>query len=390
MATITVNWENRSKDRNPTLNTVERVTQVGFDSVYADVQVMASGNTGDLDPTADTGTYTDDTVEEGNHYTYRVITTNGTQTATSLPTKTSYVYDPRDDLGYSAGWPVEVSTYNLQTSPVIHIDAQRQYGYSDTNNEVIGDAYSCVRYDRDSNISTIGVFGEPLFDSRPVTYTETKTRYMLSKTSTPYRGGTATSDLTTAKLVPSLLNNISLSDEFTLGLAVYLGYEQDVATDTTYNINQSGTDNQTYTTSTITWNGSRVSIDTPFGSWNYSRGYVSNWLVFMIRGVNTSASYTAGNSGIQMWENGQYTGRSPITSNNNSYHDSSGTAGLFHLSATNDFNILPGDGDLTSTGLSEYILFDSALNDTELTVVNTYLCEKYGIFTNVIGPGDLI
>jgi len=391
MATITVNWENKSKDRSPTLNTIERTTLVGFDNQYANVQTIASGNTGGLDPTTDTGTYDDNTVVEGNHYTYRVTVTDGVNTATSLSTKTSYVYDPRDDIGYTSGWPVEVSTYNLGTSPILHIDAQRQYGYSDINNEVIGDAYSCVRYDKNSNISTVGVFGQPLFDSRPVTFnSQTKTRYMLSKTSTPYRGGTGTSDLTTTKLVPSILNNVSLSDEFTLATAVYLGYETDIATDTTYIINQPGTDNQTYNTTTITWNGSRVSVETPFGNWSYSRGYISNWLVFIVRGVNTPTSYSAGSSGIQMWENGQYTGRSPVTSNNNSYHDPVGTAGLFHLSTTNDFNILPGDGDSTSTGLSEYILFDSALNDSELTVLNSYLCEKYGIFTNVIAPGDLI
>ena len=362
MSEITIRWENSSRFKNSTANTVYRSTLLGFDNQHANIQTMTTGSTGTLSPTAVSGSYVDNSVQEGNHYLYRVEVTDGSQTAISLSTKTSYVYDPRDDLGYSDGWPAETSTYITDVAPVFHFDAQRQYGHSHTHNEIIIDASSFVRHDRENVINTVGVHGEPLFDSRPVNLIN---RFMISKTQNPHRGAGATASNVDTKLLPQLSSDVTVSDQFTLAVVAYQKYVG-IGVESTHQLSNTGGGSTLYDPNTITWSSSSVSVDTGFGSWTFNRTLNSNWAVWIMRGVNTPAAFNNNDTGVQMWENGIYTGRTAI-GNSDSYHGS-GNIGLIHYDASDIFDLLPNTGSEVSAGISEYILFDTALEKQDINL----------------------
>ena len=92
------------------------------------VEVLATGNTGGLDPEIANGSYTDSTVEGGKDYSYRAVTFGGNQNAESVHIGPKFVPDVNNELGYPGGYPETAARFNIATTPLIHLDFKRVIG----------------------------------------------------------------------------------------------------------------------------------------------------------------------------------------------------------------------------------------------------------------------
>lgn len=126
MATIDLNWTNNSQGLNAQGTRIERVTGGNFTT--GNVEVIATGNTGGLDPELANGSYTDSTVEGGKDYSYRAVTFGGSQNAESTHIGPKFVPDVDNELGYPGGYPETAARFNIATTPLIHLDFKRVIG----------------------------------------------------------------------------------------------------------------------------------------------------------------------------------------------------------------------------------------------------------------------
>lgn len=342
---VTIQWYNTSTKIQPTHTTIQRSKRLCFNHTQAEIEVIASGDKHGLDPRSETGYYIDDDVELNECYSYRVITHQNDLKAASVSTDHIYVYDLENELGYTDGAPATVCTYNINTSPVLHLDACRLVGYSNRHNDTITSPASLVRFNK-TPIKSIYTKGEPIFDSTTI---NGENVFIVSKTKTPVNQHNETSCLKTAQIYGKFVDDYTL-EKYTAFIVVYDGY---VDRNLQNNINLTNKHS-------INWSAQKISYSFPSGSQTINRANQNDIKIFCIR---------ADEKKTHAWENNTLVYKKSHTKNKNK----------IIFSQKTDLKFLPNENKNMSSGLNEYIMFDEALNEYQIRTTFQYLCNKYSI-----------
>ena len=428
-SSIDINWTNRSASVQPPpdKNIVERVEQSRFDdlSAAADTQVLAEGAGGALSPTAATGTYTDDTLEVGRNYSYRVVAERGSQKKASIPTDYIHTYDPAVELGYPGGTP-EVANYTCSVAPHSHIDMQYTSAVSTAYDDPIITMEPAIRTGditlrRDANsTSEENVFldEQTLSNGRKI---RTPRLQQYGTTSGPEHNITY---LTTTK------PNIFSRDEMTMFAVLHDPLNKGYSFQNPTSYTSSSTLSRTYEpphdigpyTSDASLPGAWGGIPiTEVRSTKSSSGAVDHLLKFSVNNISYSATMPnptfsiicirlkmsealalANNIKMQMWQNGALVGNSAdltdITIHGRITGKHSKIAWNKNFGAYNFTpNMLPGGSYYSSryyewamVTKTEFLLFPHALEAEDINNVYGYLCNKYDVGQTIIQSSQLI
>jgi len=342
---VTIQWYNTSTKIHPTHTTIQRSKRLCFNHSQAEIKVIASGDKHGLDPKSETGYYIDDDVDLNECYSYRVITHQENLKAASISTDHIYVYDLVNELGYAEGVPTTVCTYNISTSPVLHLDARRLSGYSNKHNDIVTSPASLIRSNR-TPIKSIYTRGEPIFDSISINGDD---MFIIGKTKTSINQHNETSCLKTAQIYGKFVDDYQL-DKYTMFIVVYDGYTDQKSQN---NINITNKHS-------INWSSQKISYSLPSGSQTINRVNQNDIKIFCIQ-VNEKKTYA--------WENNTLVYKKSHTKNKNK----------INFSQKTDLKFLPNENKNLSSGLCEYIMFDENLNTHQIKTTFQYLCNKYSI-----------
>lgn len=416
-STVDINWTNRSASIQPApdKNLVERVDQSRFDDLSAasDTQILAEGAGGSLSPTAATGSYTDDTLQPGRNYSYRVVAQRGEERKASIPTDYVYTYNAAQELGYPGGTP-ENAAYMCSVAPLSHIDVQRLPGVSTKHNDPIlnfrpasrhGDFYFGRPADA---IPDDQIYLEEQTLSNGNTLRITKDKYYGIVQNGPYNA--------THLYNPG--DNVGSFTGMTMFLVSYdplsMGYQYaNILGGTSQGIVDPSVTDLTVPLSSRSGQGLQLDLRaygqtgqisfSPATSTNITR-YVqwdpSNFDIICLRWKATAELAGANNEKIQAWRNGVYIGES----DNLSHSTYTGRQAGVHNSTTWNRNYVPiayrGENNPLSIYSyyyerrrvmpSELILFDTALNLEDVNSVYSYLGNKFGVQTHMIPSSILI
>ena len=341
---ITLQWKNTSTDRSPTGTSIQRCSKVNFNHPLAQVEIVAHGNTDGLDPLKENGWWVDDNVESNNAYMYRVLTHRGDEKTASPTTGFIHCIDHDKDIGYPGGTPTKSKTYNIDISPVIHIDSNRLTNVDDTKNTIITDAQSLLRHNK--IIECINTTGDPIVDSH---VNNNQSQNIVCKTITSINSVNYTRDLKKSQIYYNL-NNSYIFDKYTIFSVIYNGYNTSES-DNEYNITTNGC---------IKWNNQKISIQLPSGNKTITRHIDSLYQVICLR---SSPEHTS------MWENSRLLYNKKHTKNKNK----------LDITPKSNINILPNHNKNINSGLCEYIMFDTLLDDHTLNIVSQYIHNKYNL-----------
>ena len=414
-STVDINWTNRSASIQPPpdKNLVERVDQSRFDDLSAtsDTQILAEGAGGQLSPTIPTGSYTDDTLQPGRNYSYRVVAQRGDERKESIPTEYVYTYNAAQELGYPGGTP-ENAGYMCSVAPLSHIDIQRIPGISTKHNDPILNFRSASRHgDIYFGRSTDAVPDDQIYLEEQTlsngnTLRTTKDRYYGLDQQAPYN--------TTRLLNPG--DNVGSFTGMTVFMVSYdpldKGYEYtNILNGTSSGINDPDAD-QSLPAAQRTGFGFDLDVRSSGHSGGFQFGTSgtpvvrsvqwspSNFDIICIRWKCSAQLASAGNERLQGWRNGVYIAETGDYSGS-TY---SGRLAGVHNNVGWNRNFVPLAFRGSNTPLSdfsyyygrrrimpnEYILFPSALNIEDMNNVTSYLGNKFGVQTSLITVTDLI
>ena len=398
MATSELTWNNNSGQLTPgpTANKVERIEQLDFNHINADshTTILADGSTGGLDPTAASGSYTDDSIALDKHYAYRIKTFRDSSYVTGDQGDHRYVYDISEELGYPGGYP-ETATYNIATSPDIHLDAARQprYNYAASGGEM---AYLGVDEILRHNDTPHDILITPSSASASPNLASVtlngKVRRMLYQPTSNVRdigvrmqgsaGGNyyTSPDGYTIFVVCRVYNNNTISYSKILGGDVAGNVARDGVY---YSANSLGIAGDTYSASFM---GA-----TTYAQATHITSYPEN-IILGLRLNNSNAQYNAGVIKGQIFEAGELIGTSDDLKNK-SYHGSGSSfgdsRGAYHLDEGNGTMIFIGSS-FHEHGFFEYLMFPEALSSGEMNQVFSYLGNKYNRTPTELQQSDLI
>ena len=417
-STVDINWTNRSASIQPPpdKNLVERVDQSRFDDLSAtsDTQILAEGAGGSLSPTAATGSYTDDTLQPGRNYSYRVVAQRGDERKESIPTEYVYTYNAAQELGYPGGTP-ENAGYMCSVAPLSHIDIQRIPGVSTKHNDPIlsfrsasrhGDIYFGRALDATPDDH---IYLEEQTLSNGNTLRTTKDRYY----------GIAEDGPTDAYNITKLYNpgpNVGSFTGMTVFMVSYdpldMGYEYtNILHGAESGIYDPDADQNLPPTERAGYGfdldvrsfGHRGTFQFGTSAKRWQRAIQwspSNFDIICIRWKCSAQLALAGNERLQGWRNGVYITE---TDDYSTSTYSGRLAGVHSFSSWNR-NYVPlafvgNNKPISSFSYyygrrrimpNEYILFDSALNIEDMNNVTSYLGNKFGVQTSIITVADLI
>jgi len=414
-STVDINWTNRSASIQPApdKNLVERVDQSRFDDLSAtsDTQILAEGAGGSLSPTAATGSYTDDTLQPGRNYSYRVVAQRGDERKESIPTEYVYTYNAAQELGYPGGTP-ENAGYMCSVAPLSHIDIQRIPGVSTKHNDPILNFRPASRHG--------DIYFGRAADANPSEhiYLEEKTLSngnTLRITKDKYYGIVQNSPSNTTQLF-NPRDNIGSFTGMTVFMVSYdpldMGYQYtNIINGTSSGVNDPDAD-QSLAASLRTGYGLQIDVRSYGHSGGISFGTSgtqnqrsvqwspSNFDIICLRWKHSAALALDSNEKIQGWRNGVYITESEDLSQS-TY---SGRLAGVHTSTGWNRNYIPlafrgGNYPLSSFSYyyerrrvmpNEYILFPSALGVEDMNNVTSYLGNKFGVQTSLITVSDLI
>lgn len=341
---ITLQWKNTSTDRSPTGTSIQRCSKVSFNHPLAHIEVVAHGNKKGLDPLKENGWWIDDNVESNTPYMYRVITHREDEKTASPATNFIHCIDHDNDIGYPGGIPTCCKTYNIDISPVIHIDANRLTDVDNTRNSVIVDAQSLLRHNK--IIECINTTGDPIVDLH---VNNNQSQNIVCKTATSISSVNYTRDIKKSQLTYNLNDNYNF-DNYTIFSVIYNGYNTD-DDNNEYNLTTNGC---------IKWDNQKISIQLPSGNKTISR-HVDN--LYQVVCLKSSPEQTS------VWENGRLLYNKKHIKNKNK----------LDITSKNNINILPNHNKSVNSGLCEYIMFNTSLNDQNLNIVSQYIHNKYYI-----------
>lgn len=426
-SSIDINWTNRSASVQPPpdKNIVERVEQSRFDdlSAVADTQVLAQGAGGALSPTAATGTYTDDTLEVGRNYSYRVVAERGSQKKASIPTDYIHTYDPAVELGYPGGTP-EVANYTCSVAPHSHIDMQYISAVSTTYDDPIITMEPAIR----TGDITLKRAADSTSEENVFLDEQTISNGRKIRTPRLQQYGTTSGPEHNITYLTTTENNILSRDEMTMFVVLHdpLNKGYSFQNPTAYSTSSARTyepphDPGAYATDASqpgSWGGIPI---TEVRSTKSSSSATDHLLKFTVNNISYSATMPnpdfsiicirlkmsealalANNIKMQMWQNGalvdnsadltditihgRITGKHSKISWNKNF-------GAYYF--TPDLN--PGGSNYSTryyewamVTKTEYLLFPSALEAEDINNVYGYLCNKYGVDQTIIPSSQLI
>lgn len=352
--TLQINWDNNCVVNQHNRLYLQRVKQLNFTHSSAEINIIEDDQTKNIDLASPVGSYQDNTVSPDNHYAYRVIVESEGVKYPSVPTNHMYVPDVKHDIGYEQGTPSRVMTYNINSSPRLHLDSSRLHGVSDQSNDVIRDARSLVRHNTIDHVRSVCVQGDPVFDSRHV---GDHKRYICARTDIPYNQSRSTQHKNKTSMYPVVTDDVILPSA-TLFIAVYTEY----SINTCVHIK---TSNQHH----VTWSTDKVSFTTPHGSQTHKRVSDTPWAVFMIKHDMNNVS---------LWENGVQV----CVINHDNQRDTS-----FNWTPRSKIDLLGSTKH--NCGFSELLLFDHVGDFDLINTVSHYLFDKYNISHTYIDPRDI-
>ena len=346
---ITLQWSNTCTTSNPTDISIQRCANVHFRHPKAKIENIVRGRNEGLDPSLDSGWYIDNDIELNNSYCYRILTHRGDEHAASIVTEFIYTYDVRSELGYIGGLPEKVYTYNIKNIPIIHIDANRTTDSLCEYNDVIINTKSLLRSNK--IIENITATGELLVDNDD-------NQKIICKSKTPNNLNNSTTDTKKTHLNYCVSENISC-DVFTVFAVVYCGYTTDEQNE--YEIVPG-----VFTR----WTDKQIVFSLPSGTRTISRVNEDKYKILCVR-VTSDQTHC--------WENSKRCYMKKHTKNKNKCT----------WSNKKQYDILPNNRKQTASGLCEYIVFDSALDAKNMSIVDQYLSKKYNTTSNNIDITDL-
>lgn len=425
-SSIDINWTNRSASVQPppNKNIVERVDQSRFDdlSAAADTQVLAEGAGGALSPTAATGTYTDDTLEAGRNYSYRVVAERGSQKKASLPTDYIYTYDPATELGYPGGTP-EVANYTCSVTPHSHIDMQYISAVSTTYDDPIITMDSAIR------TGDIQLKRAADSTSEEHVFLDEQTLSNGRKIRTPrlQQYGTTSGPQNNITYLTTTENNIFSRDEMTMFVVLHdplnkgYSFTNPTAYGTSPRTYEPPHDPGTYTTDASlpgSWGGIPI---TEVRSTKSSSSATDHQIQLRVNNVSYSATMPnpafsiicirlkmsealalANNIKMQMWQNGalvvntadltNITIHGRITGKHSSLQWNKNFGAYYFTPDLNPSgsNYSTRYYDYAMVTKTEYLLFPSALEAEDINNVYGYLCNKYDVDQTIIPSSQLI
>jgi hypothetical protein len=346
---ITLQWSNTCTTSTPTEISIQRCSNVHFRHPKATIKTLIKGNRDGLDPLQNTGWYIDNDIELNNSYCYRILTHRDSESAASVITDFIYNYDIVSELGYPTGVPEQTYTYNINYTPVIHVDANRTTGSLCECNDKINNIESSLRSNKIiENITTVG---DVILDSDNI-------QKIICKTQTPNNLENETRNIIKTHLNFCVSENITYNN-FTVFGVVYCGYENN--TQNTYEIVPG---------INILWSKNNVTFSLESGTRKVSRDSDEQYYIFCIR-VTPEQTHA--------WENSRRIYRRKHLKNKNKCT----------WTPRKQYDILPNSKKQIPAGLCEYIVFDDALSTSNMSVVNQYLSKKYNISNSNIDITDL-
>lgn len=343
---ITVKWINNGVSYQPTETVVQRCDRLGFRHKNAVIETVASGSVDGLDPSKDYGYFYDD-VEMDQTYHYRIITKNNEGKAPSVPTPPFFVFDQDNEIGYPRGNPESVTTYNLITTPIFHLDANRMVKFCDKNNEHVKDLNSCIRH-KAAEIDNVNITGDLICDSHDVLSVN---RMIISKTDIPYRQSRVTENLKHSNIeIP--LDKTDFNNGFTMFYVFYNNYTSSNQT-TKFNISSN---------ISIEWTNEEIIVN----KIKTKRLNDSLWNLLCVRFYKDT---------LQVFENciNIYTQKNITTK----------------FKKIQLHKLLPNHNRHINSGISEAILFNELLLSDEINTIQQYLCNKFFISGDFVTDRDL-
>lgn len=347
---ITLQWINTCTTSNPTSISIQRCKNVNFNKPKANIEVIAQGVDDGLNPTLDTGWYIDNDIEHNESYSYRVVTHRDTQKVASVTTDFVYCVNFTNELGYAEGSPEKTSKYNINQTPVLHIDANRLTGSIVENNDVVMNAASLLRVNK--HVECVNSFKDPIVDRCDKTNTK-----MVSKTQTPVNQNNVTQNIKHASIFYNVPDNIKYQ-QYTIFAVVYDHYNESSISNT-YDIAPNHT---------VKWNQNDITFISTAGQRTIKRQSNTKHKLFMVR---------VDENHIQCWEN--------MTLLYSKRHNKKTTCNWLK---SKQYNLLPNHNNNYSSGLCEYILFDHSIDYHQCSIVSQYLTNRYTIEANILNIRD--
>lgn len=408
MSTTEINWTNRSSNviPPPDKNVVERVEQGQFDDAAdpGNTVVVAEGGGGDLSPLIATGAYTDDTMESGRNYSYRVVAQRGDERRPSQQTDYIHTYHPGSELSYP-GSELTSSEYTTSVAPHVHIDTSRLSGVSTAYDDDIYNFTGATRHGPVS-LDTNARDNNDKYYLRQVTNNTKTTRHIetVNYTNNTSGPGYVQTVLTTTEQLES-------RDEFTLFVVVRdhlsRGFNMSGITGSNasrlgdYGDNGAGFRGAVININGAASGGTSVSVNgTNAGS--LSRPHASSGCIIMCVRLNMqlATSPTTGDSRIQTWADGVYMGASQDFTDQTAHGFRAGVHSNDDVNHSYGGYVLPmgtsGRPLLTyyykyqAAPPSEYILYPHALDLEDMNHVHAYLANKYDTPVDTVSPSILI
>ena len=339
--------------------------------------VIATGDTGGLDPDISNGSYSDTSVEPGNSYAYRIVTFASGQDAVAIPTAIKYIPDLSSEIGYPGGDPVTAANYNLSTVPVFHIDHTRLYGASVVPSSSYGSdpavsASSMLVPGSDHGTLRVSPAGGYLMNnhlSRPYP----RKQFLTSANDVSLVGVGNASGSSSAYTSVDFNTPMTFADEFTMFFS--------------YHITQS-TSGYFYLGSSDSVSGVSYSANDIYRVMDAGDISISNGLfdegshVVAVRVLNTNSAANGNGAKWQLFHNGALTYTSPVITD--SYHLSGGSKGAAHFTHYRD--LLNNNSSIVNF---EAMIFSSALSAGDLNSVSHYMGGKSYATVSVIDASDV-
>lgn len=399
MPTANLTWTNKSTNDNPTGTKIERTEgfQFGASGAPAPIEV-ANGDTGGLDPTlagVGAGNYSDTTVVGDTYYAYRVSTLKGGESATSIATPLTYVYDQVNDLGYTGGSPEVSSNYAISTAPFLHVDFNRlSVAYS--NDDLMSSGFDGIfrhnplsfgltssSYSSVSRYRNIDHGGGVNRNSVAQVQVYGTSYFRLEAPATPKACPDGVTVFAVMSQEPKNIRMSSQSSNLPGGAHDGVHY----------------THNYYHMNDFTSW-GETTSHTMASGSVHPGQGF-DNWGAILYTHViayrlnNDASAFSSGTIKAQSFDGGAVIGESADL-HSKSYHNNPASpddtnnlgAALFQEPYSHDF--MSPHVSHQNQFFSECLYFDSALDLGDMNKVFGYLGTKYNVPITVLGAPDLI